>query len=181
LVGSLGKEETDLMLRWGFRRGSLFLVVLFFSVPVWADEFVNFLVRQKVGHTITVTGGFRRFSYKKRFFRRDVKTGDVEYFEYFGMTLVPTMIIGNGKLSLRANVIDSMLLLYSDETLVKDLPEQGENLWFTGTLIGFQYGISGIITSPYSGGDPYILLTQISTVAPPEAYPEDKTPSTPEK
>lgn len=164
------------MRHWGLWRGSLFLVVLLCSVPVWADEFVNFLAKQKVGHTITVTGGFRRFSYKKRFFRRDVKTGEVEYFEYFGMTMVPTMIIGEGKLSLRANVIDSMLLLYSDEELVKDLPEQGENVWFTGTLIGFQYGISGIITSPFSGGDPYILLTRISTVAPPEAYLEDKIP-----
>lgn len=169
------------MLGWGFWRGSLYFAALFFSVPVWADEFVNFLAKQKVGHTITVTGGFRRFSYKKRFFRRDVKTGDVEYFEYFGMTLVPTMIIGNGKLSLRAHVIDSMLLLYSDEELVKDLPEQGENIWFTGTLIGFQYGISGMITSPFSGGDPYILLSRISSVAPPEAYPEDEILSEPEK
>jgi hypothetical protein len=74
-----------------------------------------------------------------------------------------------------------MLLLYSDEELVKDLPEQGENIWFTGTLIGFQYGISGMITSPFSGGDPYILLTRVSTVAPPEAYLEDKTPPALEK
>lgn len=169
------------MLRWGFWRGSLCLVVLCFSTSVGADEFVNFIAKQKIGHTITVTGGFRRFSYKKRFFQRDIQTGNVEYFEYYGITLVPTMIIGNGKLSLRANVIDSMLLLYSDEELVKDLPEQGENLWFTGTLIGFQYGISGIITSPYSGGDPYILLTGVSPVAPSEAYPKDTTPSAPAK
>jgi len=140
---------------------------------------VNFLAKQKIGQEITVTGGFRRFSYKRRFFHRDEKTGEVENFEYFGMTIVPTMIIGNGKLSLRANVIDSMLLVYTDQELVKDLPEQGENLWFTGTLIGFQYGISGIITSPFSGGDPYILLTRISAVAPPEAYSGAPAPPTP--
>ena len=104
------------------------MVVLLFSVPVWADEFVNFLVKQTVGHIITVTERFRRFSYKKRFFRRYVKTGEVEYFEYFGITMAPTMIIGAGKLSFRTNVIDSMLLLYSDAELVKDLPEQGEHI-----------------------------------------------------
>jgi hypothetical protein len=155
-------------------RGSVMLLVLLFCDQIWADEFVKFLAKQQVGQEITVTGGFRRFSYKKRFYRRDDKTGEVENFEYFGMTMVPTMIIGNGKLLLRANVIDSMLLLYPDPELVKDLPEQGENLWFTGTLIGFQYGISGIINSPFSGGDPYILLKRISAIAPPEAYP-DKT------
>jgi hypothetical protein len=155
-----------------FLRGSLVLFISLFCDQVWADEFVKFLAKQQVGQEIMVTGGFRRFPYKKHFYRRDDKTGEVENFEYFGMTIVPTMIIGNGKLSLRANVIDSMLLLYPDPELVKDLPEQGESLWFTGTLIGFQYGISGIINSPFSGGDPYILLKRVSPLAPPEAYPE---------
>jgi hypothetical protein len=151
-----------------FHAGLVLLVFLSHS-PVWADAFVNFLAKQKVGQEITVTGGFRRFSYKKHFFRRDYKTGEVENFEYFGMTLLPTTIIGNGSLSLKASVMDAMLLLYPDQDLVKDLPEQGENLWFTGTLIGFQYGVSGIINSPLSGGDPYILLKRISTQPPPEA------------
>jgi hypothetical protein len=156
-------------------RGSICILVLCLNASVWADEFVNFFAKQQVGQEITVTGGFRRFSYQKHFFRRDSHTGEVENFYYFGITMVPTMIIGNGTLSLHANVIDSMLLVYTDPELVKDLPEQGENLWFTGTLIGFQYGISGIITSPFSGGDPYVLLKRISPLAPPEAYPRQES------
>lgn len=151
---------------------SAFLLTMSAALPAWADEFVNFLAKQKVGQEIMVTGEFHRFDYKKHFFRRDPKTGDVENFDYFGVTMTPTTIIGNGSLSLRANMIDSMLLVYSDPEVVKDLPEQGENWWFTGTLIGFQFGISGIITSPFSGGAPYILLKRISTIAPPEASPE---------
>jgi hypothetical protein len=159
-------------------RGSVFILIIVLNASVWADEFVNFLAKQQVGQEIMVTGGFRRFSYKKHFYHRDDKTGEVANFEYFGMTMVPTMIIGNGTLSLQANVIDSMLLVYEDPELVKDLPEQGENLWFTGTLIGFQYGISGIISSPFSGGDPYVLLRRVSTLAPPEAYVgQQKTPT----
>lgn len=152
-------------------RGNALLLVLLVSAPAWADAFVNFLLKQKVGQAITATGSFRRFSYKKQFFRRDDKTGDVEYFDYFGMTLVPTTIIGDGSLSQKASRLDTVLFLYADEELVKDLPEQGENLWFTGTLIGFQYGISGIISSPASGGDPYILLKRISTQPPPDITP----------
>ena len=158
-------------------RGSVVLVGLLLNEAAWADAFVNFLLKQKVGQEITVTGGFRRFSYKKQFFRRDDKTGEVEYFEYFGMTMVPTKIIGNGSLSLRASVLDAMVFLYPDQELVKDLPEQGENLWFTGTLIGFQYGTSGIISSALSGGDPYILLKRISTQPPQETTPpQNQTP-----
>jgi len=152
-------------------RGNALLLVLLVSAPAWADAFVNFLLKQKVGQEITATGGFRRFSYKKQFFRRNYKTGEVEYFDYFGMTLVPTTIIGDGSLSQKASRLDTVLFLYADEELVKDLPEQGENLWFTGTLIGFQYGISGIISSPASGGDPYILLKRISTQPPPDITP----------
>jgi hypothetical protein len=151
-------------------RGSMALFVLLASELAWADAFVNFLYQQKVGQEMTVTGHFRRFSYKKQFFRRDYKTGTVEYFEFYGMTMVPTQIIGNGSLSLKANMLDSVLFLYSDQELVKDLPEQGENLWFTGTLLGFQYGISGITSAPGSGGDPYILLKRVST-QPPDATP----------
>lgn len=180
-MGNVERKEITLMLVSWALRGMLFVLVSVLSSEAWADEFVNFLAKQKVGQEITVTGGFRRFSYKKHFFRRDDKTGDVENFEYFGMTLVPTMIIGNGKLMLHANVIDSMLLLYPDQELVKDLPEQGENMWFTGTLIGFQHGISGIISSPFSGGDPYVLLKRISPIAPPEAYPDSQSNAEPKK
>lgn len=157
------------------------MLAMLSSALVRADEFVNFFAKQQIGQEILVTGGFRRFSYQKHFFRRDIKTGEVENFDYFGITMVPTMIIGNGTLSLRANVIDSMLLVYEDPELVKDLPEQGENLWFTGALIGFQYGISGIITSPFSGGDPYVLLKRVSPLAPPEAYPNQQKTPTPAK
>lgn len=138
----------------------------------WADEYVNFLAKQQVGKEITVTGGFRRSFDKKHFFRRDEKTGEVENFDFFILALTPTMLVGNGALSLHPNAMNFLLVLYPDEELVKDLPERGNDLWFTGTLIGFQYGISGIITSPFSGGGPYLLLKRVSTVAPPEAQPE---------
>jgi hypothetical protein len=157
-----------MQLPWLFR-GSVLLLTLVSSTQAWSDEFVNFFRKQKMGQEITVTGGFRRFSYRRHFFQRDYKTGDVQYFDYFGTSMVPTKIIGDGSLSLRASLFDTMLLVYPDEELVKDLPEQGENLWFTGTLVGFQYGISGIIDSALSGGDPYILLKKISLEAPPEA------------
>ncbi len=64
-----------------------------------------------------------------------------------------------------------MLFLYPDEELVKDIPEDGEDLWFTGTLLGFQYGISGIVDSAFSGGDPYILLKRVSTPPQQESSP----------
>lgn len=167
------------MLRSRLLKGSLFVLALVLSKQGWADEYLNFLAKQQVGQEMTVTGGFRRFSDKKHFFHRNDKTGEVENFDFFGMTLTPTVLIGNGTLSLRANAINFMLLLYPDEDIVKDLPEQGSELWFTGTLIGFQYGVSGIITSPYSGGGPYLLLKRLSTVPPPEASSEDKNKSTP--
>jgi hypothetical protein len=160
-------------------RGGVFLLIGLLSAPVWADAFVNFLAKQKVGQEITVTGGFRRFHYKRQFFRRDDRTGEVENFEYFGMVMVPTTIIGNGALSLKANALDSAVLLYPDQDLVKDLPDQGNNLWFTGTLIGFQYGISGITSSPFSGGDPYILLKRISTQPPFDTILPEKEKPTP--
>ena len=159
-------------------RGSVVLVGLLLNEAAWADAFVNFFYRQKVGQEITATGRFRRFSYQKQFFRRDDKTGEVEYFYYFGMSMMPTKLIGDGALSLPASRLDAVLFLYADEALVKDLPEQGEDLWFTGTLIGFQYGISGIISSAGSGGDPYILLKRVSTQPPQETTsPQTQTPS----
>jgi hypothetical protein len=64
-----------------------------------------------------------------------------------------------------------VLFLYPDEGVVKDVPEEGEDLWFTGTLIGYQYGISGITNSVFSGGAPYILLQHVSHQPPPETPP----------
>jgi hypothetical protein len=162
-------------------RGSLVLLTLLLSASAWADAFVNFFSKQKVGQEITVTGGFRRFSYKRKFFRRNYKTGEVEHFEYFGMSMVPTKIIGDGSLSLPASLFDTILFVYPDEELVKDLPETGETLWFTGTLIGFQYGINGITDGALSGGDPYILLKRISHEPPQESPPSSSQSPSPKK
>ena len=167
------------MLQSRFLSGSLLVLTFVLGHQGWADEYVNFLAKQQVGQEMTVTGGFRRFSDKKHFFHRNDKTGEVEDFDFFGMTLVPTMLIGNGALSLRANSSTFLLVLYPDEEMVKDLPEQGKELWFTGTLIGFQFGVSGIITSPFSGGGPYLLLKRFSTLPPPETSLEDKNKLTP--
>lgn len=138
----------------------------------WADAFVRFFAQQKVGQKITVTGGFRRFPtrQKKQYFMRDSMTGDVEYMEYFGMTMVPTLVVGNGSVSIKASLMDKMLLLYFDQSQVKDLPLQGESFWFTGTLIGYQYGTTGITRGMGVGGDPYILLRSVSA-QPPEDLP----------
>jgi len=148
-------------------RTGLALLALLWTSPVWADAFVEFFTKQKVGQEITVTGGFRRFHYKRRFYQRDHRTGEVQYFDYFGLSMVPTTIIGDGTLSIVASLFDTMLFVYADEALVNDLPEEGENLWFTGTLIGYQYGINGITSGALSGGDPYILLKHISKEPPP--------------
>lgn len=150
--------------------GSVLLLSLLSSGPAWtADAFVRFFSSQSVGQEITLTGHFHRFNYKRKFFERNDKTGEVHYYDYFGMTLAPTRIVGNGAFSQEANWLDNVLFLYPDEELVKDLPEQGEDLWFTGTLIGFQYGISGIISSAFSGGDPYLLLKRVSHQPPQES------------
>ncbi len=163
------------MLRLRLRTGGFCLLACLLTGEGWADDYVNFLAKQRVGQDITVTGKFRRAFDKKHFFHRDNKTGEVENFDFFITSLTPTMMIGNGALSLRANDMNFLLVLYPDEALVKDLPERGADLWFTGTLIGFQYGVSGIITSPFSGGGPYLLLKRVSTVAPPEAQPEGQS------
>jgi hypothetical protein len=178
-LGAWDRKDAWSMLRSRLLKGSLFVLAFVLSDQGWADEYVTFLAKQQVGQEITVTGRFRRFYDKKHFFHRNDKTGEVEDFDFFGMTVVPTMLIGNGALSLRANAINFMLVLYPDEEIVKDLPEQGGELWFTGTLIGFQFGVSGIITSPFSGGGPYLLLKRFSTVPPPETSLEDKNKPTP--
>ena len=151
--------------------GCVVICTLLLNTRGWADPFVEFFTKQKVGQAITVTGGFRKFTYKRQFYERNHKTGDVKYYEYFGMSMVPTQIFGEGSLALKASLHDTMLFVYTDEMLVKDLPEEGQDLWFTGTLIGYQYGINGITSGALSGGDPYILLTHISKQPPQEAIP----------
>lgn len=147
--------------------GSAVLAVLLVSMPGWAaSSFANFFVQQKIGQEMTVTGAFSRYRMTRRFFRRDQETGEVEYFAFFGASVVPTTIIGNGSLSQEPRPLDSVLLLYSDETVVKGLPEAGDNIWFTGTLLGYQHGASGITTGFGIGGTPYILLQGFSTQAP---------------
>ena len=152
-------------------------VFLYPSAEVWADAFVRFFANQKVGQEITVTGGFRRFPDrdKRRYFVRSPQTGDVEYVEYYGMTMLPTLVVGNSAVSIKASIMDRMLLFYSDQDIVKDIPLKGESYWFTGTLIGYQYGTMGITRGMGIGGDPYILLRSVS------ATPPDNLPPPPQK
>ena len=60
--------------------------------------------------------GIRRFSTRsrKQYIMRDSVTGDVEYMEYFGMTMVPTLVVGNGSVSIKGSLMDKMLLLCFD-------------------------------------------------------------------
>lgn len=161
-------------------RGSVIFLALMLSRPVWAaNAFVRFFALQKVGQEITITGPFRRSFYKRDFFQKNDKTGEVQHFDYFGTTMIPTHIVGNGSLVQKASRLDTVLFLYPDEELVKDLPEQGDNLWFTGTLLGFQYGIGGIVNSAFSGGNPYILLKRVSTQPPQEAQPSQSQSTAP--
>ena len=143
------------------------LVMLVAGTPMRvAACFADFFPKQQVGQEMTLTGQFYRFSYARRFFRRDQQTGQVEYFTFFGVEVVPTTIIGNGTLSQEPRQIDSLLLLYPDEELVRDLPETGDQIWFTGTLLGYQHGASGITSAFGIGGMPYILLKGFSDQAP---------------
>ncbi len=147
--------------------GGAALVTLLASMPSWAaSSFADFFVQQKVGQEIAITGAFSRFPTTRRFFRRNHRTGEVEYFTFFGTSIVPTTIIGNGALSQEPRPLDSLLLLYPDEAVVKDLPETGDKIWFTGTLLGYQHGASGITEAFGIGGIPYILLKRFSIQAP---------------
>ena len=143
------------------------LVMLVAGTPMRvAACFADFFPKQQVGQEMTLTGQFYRFSYARRFFRHDPKTGQVDYFTFFGVEVVPTTIIGDGTLSQEPKQIDSLLLLYHDEELVRDLPEKGDKIWFTGTLLGYQHGASGITSAFGIGGMPYILLKGFSDQAP---------------
>lgn len=137
-----------------------------------AGAFVRFFANQEVGQEITVTGGFRRFPHKgkRRYFVTNARTGAVEYVEYYGMTMIPSLVVGKGSVSMKASLMAKMLLFYSDPALVADIPLVGETYWFTGTLIGYQYGTTGITRGMGMGGDPYILLKSVSA-KPPEDLP----------
>ena len=147
-----------------------------------AGAFVRFFANQKVGQEITVTGGFRRFPNrgKRRYFVNNTRTGEVEYVEYYGMTMVPSLVVGKGSVSMKASLMAKMLLFYSDPALVSDIPLQGDSYWFTGTLIGYQYGTTGITRGMGMGGDPYILLKRVSA-KPPEDLPAAPSGSSPEE
>ena len=143
-------------------------LVMLVSVPTtWASSsFADFFLQQKIGQEITVTGEFFRFPKTRRFFRRDHHTGQVEYFTYFGASVVPTTIVGNGALSQEPRPLDTVLLLYPDEELMKGLPRVGDKIWFTGTLLGYQHGASGITEAFGIGGMPYLLLQRFSPLPP---------------
>ena len=81
-----------------FWRCATVVATLLVNTSAWADAFVEFFTKQKVGQEITVTGGFHKFAYKRQFYERNHKTGDVKYYEYFGMSMVPTQIFGMGPL-----------------------------------------------------------------------------------
>lgn len=174
------QEEKTMRVGWA---ATLWLYLLtgiaFLSLgtEVRANGFVRFFANQKIGQEIIVTGGFRRFPDrdKRRYFVRDRQTGEVEYVEYYGMTMLPTLVVGNGTVSMKASIMTRMLLFYSDRALVKDIPLKGESYWFTGTLIGYQYGTMGITRGMGVGGDPYILLRSVS------ANPPDTLPLPPQK
>lgn len=157
-------------------QGSVILLILLLNGLAWADAFTNFFYHQKVGQKITITGKFSRYSYQRQFFENDYKTGDVAYFTYYGTKISPTLILGDGSLEWPPDRLERVLFLYPDEALVKDLPEEGENVWFTGTLIGYQYGISGITSDVGAGGIPYILLKQVSTQPPDKTRSQTPTP-----
>ena len=136
--------------------------------PSMASQFLRFFSNQKVGQEITVTGGHRHFPSreKRRYFIHKVGEGAGEYVEYYGMTIVPTFLAGNGSISITPSLWDKMLILYVAKDMVKRIPEKGDSLWFTGTLIGYQYGTMGITKIMNTGGQPYLLLDRVSANPP---------------
>ena len=64
-----------------FWRCATVVATLLVNTSAWADAFVEFFTKQKVGQEITVTGGFHKFAYKRQFYERNHKTGDVKYYE----------------------------------------------------------------------------------------------------
>lgn len=129
---------------------------------VWADAFIDFFRRQRIGQEIWIQGPFRRNAQVKHLFKKDDKTGTVEYYTLFATVILPTHLIGNGSLRKEPRNLDTVVVFYPDESVVKDLPVQGNDVWFIGTLFGYQGGTTAITTSVGSGGYPYLLLKQVS-------------------
>ncbi len=131
------------------------------AFPAWADPFVEFFRQQKIGQEIRIQGPFRRGFYKKRFFKKDYKTGQVENYEFFTTVILPTHLVGNGSLTQKPRRLDIVVVFYSNENLVRDLPLEGDHVWFIGTLLGYQHGTEGITTDVGTGGPPYMLLKSV--------------------
>lgn len=157
---------------------SVLLSTLIASGSAWADAYLDFFYRQKIGQEITLTGRFSRLDEHFKFFERDYVTGEVEHYDFYGTSVRPTRLVGNGSLNWPNAGFEQILIVYPDQVIVKDLPEKGENLWFTGTLLGFQFGISGITKDIGAGGIPFILLKQVSAKPPSgEASPAPPPPT----
>ncbi len=139
------------------------LVLVPTASPAWANPFVEFFRQQKIGQEIKVQGPFRRNSQQMKVFKKDDKTGEIEYYTFFATVILSTHLIGNGSLTQEARGLDTLVVFYPDENMVKDLPVEGDKVWFTGTLLGYQYGDS-ITTDVGTGGYPYILLKSIEPV-----------------
>lgn len=145
-------------------RSALLTVVAMFGLCVqsaWADAFVDFFRHQQIGQEIWVQGPFRRNAQVKHLFKKDDKTGAVEYYTLFATVILPTRLIGKGVLHKAPQNSDVVVVFYPDESAVKDLPVEGDNVWFIGTLFGYQGGTTAITTSVGSGGYPYLLLKQV--------------------
>jgi hypothetical protein len=127
----------------------------------WADAFIDFFRHQQIGQEIWVQGPFRRNAQVKHLFKKDGKTGAVEYYTLFATVILPAHLIGNGVLHKAPRSSDVVVVFYPDESAVKDLPVEGNNVWFIGTLFGYQWGRQAITTSIGSGGYPYLLLQQV--------------------
>jgi hypothetical protein len=147
------------------------LVLVPLASPTRADPFVEFFRQQKIGQELKVQGPFRCNSQQMRVFKKDEKTGKVEYYTFFATVILPTQIIGSGSHTQKARGLDVLVVFYPDKDAVKDLPVEGDHVWFTGTLLGYQHG-DGITTGVGIGGPPYILLKGIEP-----AEPEKPTPS----
>ena len=156
-------------------RSVLILVVaslVLSAPPVWADAFVNFFRQQKIGQEIKVQGPFRRNSRQMNLFKKDDKTGKIEYYTFFGTVILPTHLSGNGSLTQEVRRMDVMMALYPDEDMVKDLPVEGAKVWFIGTLLGYRHGGEGITTGLGTGCPPLMLLKSLEP-----AEPEKPSPS----
>ena len=141
------------------------MAVASLAYPARADEFVSFFQHQKIGQEIKVQGPFRRESYKRHLFKKNSTTGKVEHYDLFATVILPTALVGSGSLKQEPDRLDVLLAFYPDETLVIHLPEQGEGVWFIGTLLGYQYGREAVTDDVGTGGMPYLLLESVERAA----------------